>query len=246
LFANDRYGEMFEPVDQSGIASFLLTPLGREFFTTSSAETSDDGDPYPRSGEFALQSRLKEEVHLRCILASDAASGGYVVVCDNITQDRQREGENAALALNDPLHGVPLIIFMERLEQSLARAGRTAKKSAVLLLGFSVPEGAADETICRDSSCSDIVAIIQSKLRQRDTVARLDDFEFAVILDSVWERANIDLVISRLREAFESPPESLAGGAPLSVALGLGVFPDDAQSADTLFDLAKSRIQSFV
>lgn len=151
--------------------------------------------------------------------------------------------ELARLSVTDRLtelynHGY----FQSRLEQELARARRFGHRVAVVMLdiddfksfndSYGHPRG--------DAVLRGVSAIIKATLRDMDVAARYGGEEFALILPETSasgavafaERIRADVAAAR----FVGRP----GGAPVrvTVSLGVGVFPDGADSNTSLVEAA--------
>jgi len=77
-------------------------------------------------------------------------------------------------------------------------------------------------------------------LRERDIVARWAGDEFLVMLDTVDSATDGHAVSAKLHEAFKAPLACLPPGSEVSlgVAIGMAVYPDDAQDVATLVQRA--------
>jgi diguanylate cyclase (GGDEF)-like protein len=109
---------------------------------------------------------------------------------------------------HDTLTGLPNWVLLEdRLQQSLASAGRSREEVALLLIdldrfkeindGLGHSDG--DKLLCQ------VGPRLQSVLREGDTVGRLGGDEFAVLLPAVDGAAEAQAVAERLREALDKP-----------------------------------------
>lgn len=145
-------------------------------------------------------------------------------------------------SLRDPLTGVANHgHFQELLYREIARHARHGERLVLLLVDlddfkkvndrFGHPVG--------DAVLKGVVARLLSSVREMDTVARYGGEEFALVLPRT-DAPDGQRVADRLREAVASSP--LGGGLPeplpVSVSVGLAVFPDDATSKGALIECA--------
>jgi diguanylate cyclase (GGDEF)-like protein len=101
-----------------------------------------------------------------------------------------------------------------------------------------------------DRVLEELAARLRQRVRAADTVARYAGDEFLVLLDSVASRDDALTVRDHLEHAMAEPVQALAGLSPAGLApadapggqtgaaIGLAVFPDDAQDVEALVRLA--------
>ncbi len=141
------------------------------------------------------------------------------------------------LAFIDVLTGLPnRNLFHNRLAHALAVADRSGRHVALMLidlnrfkdvndaLGHAAGDAALGEAACR----------LRAVLRQADTVARVGGDEFAIILETGAGAAGPRRVSERIIAAFARPIAVDGAAFELGVAIGIAVYPDDAEDADTL------------
>ncbi len=75
-------------------------------------------------------------------------------------------------------------------------------------------------------------------VRAADTVARLGGDEFAIILESTRSAAHSMLVAKKLVESIERPFRLQAGDAKISASVGVAIYPEHGDTADTLLQHA--------
>ena len=144
---------------------------------------------------------------------------------------------NQRQALHDALTGLPnRSLLQDRLEQAIRAAGRDGRAAAVLLIdldGFKQ----VNDTLGHahgDGVLQRVAAQLSETVRDVDTVARLGGDEFAVVLPDVDPEGGVSEVLGRLHMALDVPVA--AGGLQLhvSASIGVAVFPDHGQDAETL------------
>ncbi len=79
---------------------------------------------------------------------------------------------------------------------------------------------------------------MKHQLRTGDTLARLGGDEFAVLVGEVHDRSDVNEIADRLEHSFDNP--IAVGGHVVrgSASVGVALFPEDADSADSLFKAA--------
>ena len=144
------------------------------------------------------------------------------------------------LATHDPLTGVAnRLLLPDRLEQALARLERFGGEVLLVLLDvedFSRMRVERGHEVC-DAMLIDVARRLGEVVSAGDTVARLDDDEFALVVE-LADGAIASDVIDRIRAAV-APPVAF-DGEQLPLALGLG-FATAAAREDAGAVLARAR-----
>lgn len=159
--------------------------------------------------------------------------GGAVVSHIEITERKRTEDRLAHEALHDPLTDLAnRRLFMDRLQQALARQARRRGRTAVAYLdldGFKRINDrhgheAGDEVLRRVARC------IDAAVREGDTPARLGGDEFAVVLDDV---AGPDVAEEAVRRVVERIDRlDRLGDLRLEVSASAGIAVADRPDVD--------------
>ena len=126
--------------------------------------------------------------------------------------------------------------FPECVTAALARAGREGTRVAVMYVDVRI-EGAARDVASRPLSGSLIGRIldrIRSSLRQYDTLAYLGDNRIGVVLPAMPAGDRAGVPARRLLAELRAPLRVRDVSITLDVSLGIGVYPDDADTAEEL------------
>lgn len=145
-------------------------------------------------------------------------------------------------SLRDPLTGVSNHgHFQETLYREISRHERHAERLVLLLVDLDDFKAVNDRFghPVGDAVLREVVARLLASVREMDTVARYGGEEFAVVLPRTDAPKGLG-VAERLRTAVAATPVSagLAEPLPLSVSVGLAVYPDDASSKGALIECA--------
>ncbi|TFW00413.1 diguanylate cyclase [Oxalobacteraceae bacterium OM1] len=186
---------------------------------------------------------------LRLRFASNALPDTLVMqamdVCASLAglaiESRASEEEMRRRAHYDGLTGLPnRFLFREYLDLALRRAERVGGKFAVLFLdldkfkevndGYGHDEG--------DAVLREISARLRACLRQSDRIARMGGDEFYVLIDALDDSRYAADVACKLLAAASRPVKVGSNEHRLSVSIGIGIFPEDGQDADTLLKRA--------
>ncbi|WP_114968015.1 putative bifunctional diguanylate cyclase/phosphodiesterase, partial [Rhodoferax ferrireducens] len=130
--------------------------------------------------------------------------------------------------------------FRLQLIQSLARAGRSGLRVAVLFLDLDYFKTVNDSFghAMGDALLVQVGARMRSALRENDILARLGGDEFAILLTDL---TNVDEAVGvasklllSLQASYRLQEQDVYSGG----SLGLAFYPDDAQDSDTLLRYA--------
>jgi diguanylate cyclase (GGDEF)-like protein/PAS domain S-box-containing protein len=196
-----------------------------------------------------------EETVLLKVLADDLAYGVKALRTREL--HRLAQEKLARQALHDALTGLGnRVMIEESLGPALARARRGNGAVAILfidlddfkLVNDTLGHGAGDELLCQVS------ARLQGTVRESDVVARQGGDEFIVLMEgasadevrrqssrgqgpfAVQTSAYAERILSRIKAPF-----SVMGHETyVSASIGISIFPDDAEDAQTLLQHADS------
>ncbi len=150
-----------------------------------------------------------------------------------------REGEEKLrLQANyDSLTKLPnRTLFMDRLSHALSRGRRDRSQVAVLFLDLDRFKKVNDTLghNAGDKLLQQAARRLTDCVRETDTVARLGGDEFTVILPDLHNTHNTELVGRKMLQCLAEP--FVIDGAEMLVtgSLGITVFPDDGEDAETL------------
>jgi diguanylate cyclase (GGDEF)-like protein len=186
----------------------------------------------PRAGEQRYYSLSGEPVF-------DAAGRfrGYRGLGRDITDRKRVEQTLARLTHYESLTGLPnRALLTDRLNHAIARADRGGSLLAVMILdldNFKEINDALGQTV-GDQVLTEAARRLESCLRGTDTLARLGDDEFAVLLEGAVDVEEISQVAQRLLAAVAERADVGGHELYLSASVGLAVYPVDDQEAEAL------------
>jgi diguanylate cyclase (GGDEF)-like protein/PAS domain S-box-containing protein len=194
-----------------------------------------------RGFEFARQ-QIDGEVHHYSLSGEPVfdASGefrGYRGIGRETTERKRVEQALTRLTHYESLTGLPnRALLTDRLNHAIARADRSGSLLAVMILdldNFKEINDALGQAV-GDQVLTEAARRLQSCLRSIDTLARLGDDEFAVLLEGVPDFEEISQVAQRLLGAVAERAEVSGHELYLSASIGLAVYPVDDQDAEAL------------
>lgn len=161
----------------------------------------------------------------------------------DVTDRRAFEERLAHQAFHDPLTQLPnRVLFMDRLEQALARVDRNEKHIALMFLdldNFKLVNDSRGHDV-GDRLLTEVGRRLSSCVRASDTVARLGGDEFTLLLEGLDDMRDAELVAERIEESIRAPFE--IDGHELTVTASIGVVfagRSDAASAASRAGSAK-------
>ncbi|HUW28783.1 MAG TPA: diguanylate cyclase [Sulfuriferula sp.] len=162
-------------------------------------------------------------------------------VLRDITSSHLQERRITQMALHDALTQLPNRILLEdHLHQAISRAQRGNGKVA---LGFIDVDHFKhiNDTLGHKAGDTVLVTLskrLQSVLREMDTLSRWGGDEFVVLLPDANREEDIRSIAERLRDAARETINLDGIETKLTLSIGLAIYPDDADSAETLMSMA--------
>ena len=152
---------------------------------------------------------------------------------------------NKYLALHDELTGLPnRRLFQDRLASALERARRMRTDAALLLVdldGFKQVNDRLGHHV-GDMLLQQVSSIFVGRMRRSDTVARTGGDEFCLILEEPSGRGNAEQVAGSLMQLLEQPLKLGEHTVRIGASVGIAVFPEDADDAESLCIAADHRM----
>ena len=154
---------------------------------------------------------------------------------------RQAVVDLGRMALNDNLTGLPnRVYFRQQLTAALKRAEMNAQHVVVGLLDLNGFKGINDTLghAAGDALLQLSAARLRETLGSSDVVARMGGDEFALVLGDFRNASDVDVVMTRLQQAFTVPFVLDDQGVFVQYSLGLSVYPDDGTVVEALLSNA--------
>ncbi|WP_347330920.1 diguanylate cyclase domain-containing protein [Marinimicrobium locisalis] len=166
---------------------------------------------------------------------------GAVIVFHDARQYGAVMQKMSHLAQHDALTGLPNRVFlMERLTHAIGMAQRRGRKMALLFLDLDYFKEINDsfghtlgDQLLRKASDK-----ISSCVRATDTVSRHGGDEFVVLLTEIKERQDAAHVAEKLLDEFTEPQVIDGHQLPLTLSIGISVYPESGDDADVLLQNA--------
>jgi diguanylate cyclase (GGDEF)-like protein len=156
-------------------------------------------------------------------------------------QLKEREQHLRFMAQHDPLTGLPNRHSMQqRLALALELAKRNRKKLAVMLVDLDGFKSINDTRghVAGDAALVAIAARLRTSVRGSDTVARYGGDEFVVLAGELDRAEDAGTIAEKISDMVSVPLPLEGGMANISCSIGISVFPDHAEQAERLIELA--------
>jgi diguanylate cyclase (GGDEF)-like protein len=154
------------------------------------------------------------------------------------------------LATHDNLTGLPnRILFFDRLEQAIKKSRRQKQRFALFFIDLDDFKRINDSFghLVGDHVLKTVADTLNKTVRDSDTVARLAGDEFMIILDNVQDISSIEAIAKKTLKAVAQPIEVLQESVVMTVSIGISLFPDHGEDAETLLrkaDTAMYRVKN--
>ena len=162
--------------------------------------------------------------------------GARIGVARDVTALKQAEDELRFLAHHDPLTKLTnRSLFNERLDSALRTSRRHKSALALLFLDINDVYGHAvgDRVLCVAARR------LEECVRETDTVARMGGDEFTVLLTDIRSPGEISEKVAQIVAVIAEPLGLEFGGITMpSCSIGVAIYPEDGEDADTLLSHA--------
>jgi len=149
------------------------------------------------------------------------------------------------LANHDALTGLAnRNLMMDRLDHALEQAMRLNTSLAVLFLDLDEFKQINDKYGHEfgDRVLKYVAERLRACVRSGDTLARRSGDEFVVLLENVASREIVEQVIRKIYDGFKQKIDIDGNSIEIRISIGLAMYPEDAQDAKKLLNLADKRM----
>lgn len=182
------------------------------------------------------------------VVASPVIERGRVINIITISRDiSERYSMQEALkqmAYYDHLSGLPnRRAFDDRLQDLIDTESQESSLALLLVDGNQFKQ--INDTYGHDAGDAVIVEMakrLSTSVRQNDLVARLGGDEIGILLEQIRTHDQIEAIIDRIIKAFKEPFLYKHATIPIEIALGIALYPQDAQDKKALFIAADNAL----
>ena len=162
---------------------------------------------------------------------------GVIAHIRDLTEHKRAEQQIEYQAYHDALTGLAnRRLFQEHLTLALALAQRKTGILAVLFLDldhFKVINDSLGHTI-GDALLRVVAMRLKTHVREGDVIARVGGDEFTIVLQDLKKREDIPAIAQKVLRAVAEPIDVDGHRLYATASIGIAVYPDDGQDAETL------------
>ena len=187
-------------------------------------------------GPFAIRSPAESLLLLQSFLGVTAVMS--LVLGAIAAENKRVHNQLLHLVVTDPLTGLSNYRkFIDTLESEIHRARRTERCFAILFMDVDDLKSINDASghLAGNQALRRVAHALRESCRAIDTVARFGGDEFAVILPEADEGA-ARAVAQRIADRL------MTGGPPITLSVGLAVYPADGHETDSLVSAADTGV----
>ncbi|MGK5065282.1 EAL domain-containing protein [Janthinobacterium sp. LB3P112] len=166
-----------------------------------------------------------------------------IAVARDISERRQAQERLKHLAHYDGLTGLPnRSLFYQTLAHAVELAQEKSWRIVVLFIALDRFKSINDTlgAALGDELLRQFSNRLVECVRLRDTVGRLGNDEFALILTMSRNQQEAVAVANQVREALRAPFDLRGHAATLTASIGIAMYPDDATDPETLIKYANT------
>ena len=169
----------------------------------------------------------------------------YVGSFSDISERKAAQDKIDFLAFHDPLTHLPnRLLGKDRTRQAVAYAERNQAKTAVLCLDLDHFKLINDSLghAAGDTLLTAVATRLQECLRETDVLSRLSGDEFLVVLQDVRTNDAVSSICEKILAHLAEPFPLEGRELTTSFSIGIAVFPQDGQDAETLLKHADTAL----
>src|SRR5688572_26208100 len=221
--------------------------LGRTLFDPQWELLREDGSPWAGQAQAEqIIGRIRSDgtrvwMRLRAVPieagGADTAVWSLLDVTHEVAQRRSAEEARSGPAHYDLLTRLPnRTLLGDRLKQAMARVDRNGSLLAVMVLDLDQFKEINDiqGAAVGDQVLGEAARRLHACLRSADTLARLGDDEFAILLEGLADLEETAQVAQRLLDVVSERARIGGHDVYLSASIGVAVYPLDGQDPETL------------
>jgi len=211
----------------------------REFFTALAADPGRHA-----SFECRMRSRSGEILWIETTLTNllnESGVGAVVVNYRDVTERRRAVDDLEYRAFHDSLTGLPnRALFLDRLNQAMARARRDGGKLAVMFIDLDDLKSVNDTL--GHSGGDELIRALTERLRgcvrEADTLARVGGDEFTLLVPEVSDETDAVTVATKTLASVAEPFLIQGRRLKVTTSIGIGFYPRDGADPETLMACA--------
>ncbi|MBV5279463.1 MAG: cache domain-containing protein [Campylobacteraceae bacterium] len=250
LAVSEGYLKIFGKEKEEILGHSMPELFGEQYFEENLRYFSDkvlSGESYEREHwvKFDLEERYLHTKYFPYYeKESDVLPSAYVVSSRDITEKKANEDKLLAserelefLAHNDALTGLPNRILLEdRIMHGINNSKRQGSLLAICFIDFDNFKKINDSFghSYGDDILKQFALRTHDVTRSTDTLSRIGGDEFILLIENIKDISEIDLIVSKIQNIFETPFICKEQKFFLSASIGISVYPDHGLDSETL------------
>ena len=182
-----------------------------------------------------------EEKSITPLKDDDGVVTHFISTGKDITEQMKARERLHHLSHHDTLTGLPNRgLFLDRLSQATSRARWNGRVVAVLFIDLDRFKN-INETLGFDYGDSVLQAVatrLNESVRDGDTVARLGDDEFAIVLVDLHQKEDIPVIVENIIQSLSQVHVLKGHEVFITTSIGISLYPGDGNDAQTLIQNA--------
>lgn len=151
-----------------------------------------------------------------------------------------RSADAATDLLYDPITNIPhRVIFMDRLRHAITRTRRNQNSLAVIILSLSFPKQSDLKPDQKRQIDTLLIRRLIGRVREDDTIARLQEDEYGLILEAIRDPSSVPLIIQKILLSVGTPLQIFEESIQTQVAIGWSISPQDGHDPDEILSKAE-------
>ena len=167
---------------------------------------------------------------------------GYMLMCEDVTDQRRASELIAYQASYDALTDLPnRRMFLDNLQQAIARTRRHHHKGAVLFLDLDNFKNINDSLghPVGDNLLQQVAQRMWGTIREEDTVARLGGDEFVILMPELSKDSDeaineVQMLANKIRVTMALPYRVDDHELHITTSIGIAIFPATEESPDDI------------
>ena len=185
--------------------------------------------------------RIPISLSISVMRNEDDEPQGIIYIGRDITERKREEELIKHMATHDSLTGLPnRVMFNDRFALVMAQARRNQQKIALMFLDLDQFKDINDTLghEAGDRLLKKVADHLSQLLRKSDTIARMGGDEFVILLPGITRMEDVDKVAKKILNMFQKSFMLERHKFNITVSIGIAIYPDDAEDADTLLKKA--------
>ncbi|HQV89116.1 MAG TPA: bifunctional diguanylate cyclase/phosphodiesterase [Nitrosomonas sp.] len=213
---------------------------------------SEDIDLFKEAQEKAKNSREKQRFVLRLLRQKvlpvwvdchilPLQEDGYLVAAFDANHWKDNENRLVYLSTHDPLTGLPgRVLLNDRISMNIHTAERERYPVSLIVLnldGFKRINDLLGHNI-GDELIKAVAERLQNCVRRSDTIARISDDEFSLIMIRLGQD-NIEMIAKKILTAMQQPFRVNEHTLHITASLGVSIYPEHGKNSSLLYKNAE-------